>query len=101
MSADNAIYIRPMLNGNWRVACLGTFVADSLNDEQIDEQFANAPEFGTLSEAWSEEDRIQDKSELDGCVIEYGSEIISRQNVSREYETARDACYAKFKSKDV
>lgn len=79
MSADNAIYIRPMPGGKFAVLEISSFYTDGMTDEQIDKEFQHAPKFDTLEEAWEEDERIQETAEENGWYIEYGTEVLHRK----------------------
>lgn len=81
MSADNAIYIRPLKNGKFAVKCISSFYHEEYTDEEIDKDFMGQKEFDTLEQAWDEEERIQDEWDKGGSYIEYGSEVIERKNL--------------------
>lgn len=80
MSADNAIYIRPLKNGGYAVKCISSLYPEYGNEEGIDEEFKDAPVFATLDEAWEREKLIQKEYEDSGSYIEYGSEILHRKD---------------------
>lgn len=80
MSADNAIYIRPLKTGGYAVKCINSLYPEQINDEQIDSEFKDAPVFETLDEAWQHEEFIQEEYEDSGNYIEYGSEVLERKD---------------------
>lgn len=82
MSADNAIYIRPLKNGNFAVKCISSLYPDELTDEEIDENFADLKEFSTLEDARKEVYRIYDEYEKSCWIIEYGHEILDRKDLT-------------------
>ena len=84
MSADNAVYIRPMPNGKFAVREINSFYyEEGLSDEEIDREFIGAPQYNTEDEAWQADEAIQDKAERDQRVIEYASQLIPRQTIPR------------------
>lgn len=80
MSADNAIYIRPLKTGGYAVKCISSLYPEYGNEEGIDEEFKDAPVFATLDEAWEHEEKIQQEHEDSGFYIEYGSEVLMRKD---------------------
>lgn len=79
MSADNAVYIRPMSDGLYAVKLISSLYTEVMSDDEIDKEFLHAPKFVSLEAAWAEDERIQDEAELEGTYIEYGTEILERQ----------------------
>lgn len=79
MSADNAVYIRPLKNGKFAVKVISSYYHEDYTDEEIDEDFQNEKQFDTLEEAEDEDERIQDEWFNKGWIIEYGSEVIERK----------------------
>lgn len=85
MSADNAVYIRPMPNGKFAVKEINSFYPEELTtDEEIDKEFAGAPQYNTEEEAWQADEVIQEQAEKDQRVIEYASQVIPRKSHSQD-----------------
>jgi len=85
MSADNAIYIRPLKNGKYAVDCISSLYPDDLSDEEIDSAFDHFEDhqlFDSLEAAENEVDRIYDEYERNRWIIEYGHEILNRRNLT-------------------
>jgi predicted DNA-binding protein YlxM (UPF0122 family) len=85
MSADNAIYTRPLKNGKYVVKCISSLYPDDLSDAEIDEAFEGSTEFDTIEDSDKEVDRIYDEYEKSGHIIEYGHEILHRDTVVKKF----------------
>lgn len=78
MSADNAIYIRPLKNGKFAVECISSLYIDQPHkwtDEEIDEVFENSEIVDSMEAAREVEKRLYEETFL----IEYGTEILERR----------------------
>lgn len=80
MSADNAVYIRPMPDGRIAVKLINSLYAEDMSDSDLDKEFADAPQFNTMEDAYNEDERIQDEVANKGGYIEYGTEILKRKD---------------------
>lgn len=81
MSADNAVFIRPMPNGKFAVKEINSlYPEDMTSDEEIDKEFAGAPQFNTEEEAWQADEAIQEQAEKDQRIIEYATQVILRRS---------------------
>lgn len=80
MSADNAIYVRPLKNGKFAVKCISSLYPEDLDDEQIDSFFEGCDEHDTLEDAELIEDEIVEEYYTNSMVIEYGTEVLHRKD---------------------
>ncbi len=83
MSADNAIYIRPLKNGKFAVDCISSLYHEEMTDEEIDAAFSHLEDSQlceTLEDAEKEIERIYDEYDRHGRYIEYGEDFIKRKD---------------------
>lgn len=80
MSADNAIYIRPMKNGEFRVKEIRSFYHEGMTDEEIDREFLNDFKIATTEDEADEiADVLCELIEKGGGYVEYGTDFIKRK----------------------
>lgn len=80
MSADNAIYIRPMKDGKFRIKELRSFYGHSLTQDQADSYFfSEYEESETEFEAEEIAEKLIEKIEDGGGYVEYGTEVLARE----------------------
>jgi hypothetical protein len=78
MSADNAIYIRPLKNGKFAVKCISSFYTEGMTENEIDLEFENSTQFDSQESVDIEIERINDEYESEGMYIEYQEEYLTR-----------------------
>lgn len=78
MSADNAIYIRPLKDGKFAVECISSLYTEDMTEDQIDSVFKDSPKFDSEELAEIEMERIYDEYDSKGLYIEYGHEYLTR-----------------------
>lgn len=69
-----------MPDGRIAVKLINSLYAEDMPDSDLDKEFADAPQFTSMEEAYDEDERIQDEVANEGGYIEYGTEILKRKD---------------------